>query len=168
MNPRFELLLTPRWIILSFVLAFALTLSPFFGQATLWMPRWPYLVLLFWVIYQPRRVGFLTAMSVGLLMDMLGDYYLGLNALVYLSSVMLCFIWYTRIQKASSFEQMLWVIFIYTLAQLSTMAILLVLGQAFMPAGMRLWSILLVLVIWLPMVWCLLWPTRRTDFYKLQ
>ena len=54
---------------------------------TLWLrPAWVYMLIIFWVILVPQRVGVGTDFVVGLLMDLLTGTILGLHAFIYVLS----------------------------------------------------------------------------------
>lgn len=73
----------PRFI--AFSLLLALTLHMLLGLANQrWMPDVLALVLVFWTVYQPRRVGMLTAFVLGLAVDVHESALLGQNALAYI------------------------------------------------------------------------------------
>lgn len=72
----------PRFIALSLLLALLLHMMlGLSGQA--WLPDVLLLVLVFWTVYQPRRVGMLAAFVLGLLVDVHESALLGQNALAY-------------------------------------------------------------------------------------
>ncbi len=72
----------PRFIALSLFLALLLNmLLGLTGQS--WLPDVLALVLVFWTVYQPRRVGMLIAFALGLVMDVHESALLGQNALAY-------------------------------------------------------------------------------------
>ncbi len=80
--------MTPRangiWVIvLSFLLAFLLAIVPFPEWAMHYRPQWVALVLIYWMIALPYRVGMGTAWVVGAFVDILEGSMLGLNALAY-------------------------------------------------------------------------------------
>ncbi len=75
---------------LSFVLAIAGSIVPLTGVIEPFRPAWPALVLLFWTLHYPHRVGITTAWLVGLFLDvihggLLGQYPLALAVLAYLA-----------------------------------------------------------------------------------
>ena len=73
----------PRFIVLSLFLALLLNmLLGLTGQS--WLPDVLALVLVFWTVHQPRRVGMLTAFMLGLAMDVHESALLGQNALAYI------------------------------------------------------------------------------------
>lgn len=89
---------TPRrrggWVILlSFVAAFMLTLLPLPEYARAYRPEWSALVLIYWCLALPERIGVGTAFVVGVLLDvvtgtLLGQHALGLTTIAYLTLVL--------------------------------------------------------------------------------
>lgn len=81
-SPHYILLpASPAFIALSLVAAFLLNLLPWGG--TPGVPDFVALVLVFWSIHQPRKVGIGIAFFMGLLMDVHDASLLGENALAY-------------------------------------------------------------------------------------
>lgn len=80
--------MTPRangiWVIvLTFLMAFLLAIVPFPEWAMHYRPQWVALVLIYWMIALPYRVGMGAAWVVGAFVDILEGSMLGLNALAY-------------------------------------------------------------------------------------
>ena len=73
----------PAFIVFTFVAAAILNLMPWSGWGSWLRPDFVALVVLYWIIEQPRRVGFTAAFSLGLLMDVGEGAYLGQHALSY-------------------------------------------------------------------------------------
>ena len=73
----------PAFIVFSLVAAALLNLLPWSGWALWFRPDFVALVLLYWCIEQPRRVGFMSAFVLGLLMDVGEGALLGQHALAY-------------------------------------------------------------------------------------
>lgn len=77
--------LAPRragWVILaSFMLAFALTIVPLPAWAAPLRPEWTALVLIYWCLALPHRVGVGTGWLAGLMLDVLKGSILGQHAL---------------------------------------------------------------------------------------
>lgn len=72
----------PRFIVLSFVLA--LLMHMLLGLlGWFWVPDVLAIVLVFWTVHQPRRVGLLLAFVLGLALDVHESALLGQNALSY-------------------------------------------------------------------------------------
>src|SRR5262245_13671069 len=78
-----------RLIILSLVLAFGLTLLPWTGLALTVRPDFTLLVLLYWCIHEPRRVGQAVAFGMGLAADVAEGSVLGLHGFTYSIAVYL-------------------------------------------------------------------------------
>jgi rod shape-determining protein MreD len=69
------------WIILaSFLVAFVLTALPVPDWALPWRPAWVAMVLAYWCMAVPARVGVLTGWFVGVLLDVLTGALLGQHA----------------------------------------------------------------------------------------
>lgn len=82
---RHEILLPvkPGFIIGTLALAALLNMMPWSGWLFWLRPDFVALVVLYWVIEQPRRVGFTAAFSLGLLMDVAEGTLLGQHSLSY-------------------------------------------------------------------------------------
>jgi len=68
-------------VILSFVIAFLLTLVPVPEWATMYSPDWVALVLIYWCLEIPDRIGLGVGWIIGLMVDIIQANLLGLNAL---------------------------------------------------------------------------------------
>ena len=68
-------------IVGSFIAAFVLTLLPMAEWAAPWRPPWVALVLLYWCLAAPERVGVLVGWGCGLVLDALVGALIGQNAL---------------------------------------------------------------------------------------
>src|SRR5688572_20729463 len=82
---RHEILLPvkPAFIIITLVIAALLNMMPWSGWLAWLRPDFVALVVLYWVIEQPLRVGFTAAFTLGLLMDVAEGALLGQHALSY-------------------------------------------------------------------------------------
>lgn len=70
------------WVIfLSFFIAYLLAIVPFPDWAMNYRPEWVPMVLIYWVMALPYRVGIGSAWVVGIILDVLEGSVLGLNAL---------------------------------------------------------------------------------------
>ncbi|MBI4006765.1 MAG: rod shape-determining protein MreD [Gammaproteobacteria bacterium] len=70
------------WIIfISFIVALMLTAMPLPDWATNWRPAWVAMVLVYWCMALPDRIGIGIGWSMGLLLDVLQGTLLGQNAL---------------------------------------------------------------------------------------
>ena len=68
-------------IVLSFFLAYLLAIVPFPEWAMNYRPEWVPMVLIYWVMALPYRVGIGSAWCAGLILDILEGSVLGLNAI---------------------------------------------------------------------------------------
>ncbi|MBC7500051.1 MAG: rod shape-determining protein MreD, partial [Herminiimonas sp.] len=81
-NPHFILLpVSPAFIIVSLIIAFLMNMLPW-GHL-IGVPDFVALVVIFWSINQPRKVGIGVAFFMGLMMDVHEATLLGENALAY-------------------------------------------------------------------------------------
>ena len=67
-------------IILSFVIASSLNVYPLSPSMATLRPMVMIMVLIFWLLFQPRYVGIFTAFTIGLIADLLMDTHLGQQA----------------------------------------------------------------------------------------
>ncbi len=77
-------------IVLSFVVAFMLTAAPLPEWALSWRPAWIAMVLVYWCIALPQRVGVISGWIIGLVLDVmhgsvLGQHAFGLAFVAYVS-----------------------------------------------------------------------------------
>lgn len=79
-------------ILLSFCVALILSIVPLPNWIQVWRPDWVGIVLVYWCIAIPERVGITSGWIVGILQDVLSDTLLGQHALS------LCMLAYTSIK----------------------------------------------------------------------
>jgi rod shape-determining protein MreD len=94
------------WLIVnSFLLAYVLAVLPM----PLWLmwarPEWVALILIYWAIALPHRVGILTALALGVMLDALEGAVLGQNAFSLLVVALLCQTLYQRLRVFSVLQQ---------------------------------------------------------------
>lgn len=94
------------WVIAcSFAVAFMLAVIPL-PHALLWArPEWVTLVLIYWVIALPQRIGILFSFLVGLLLDSLEGAVLGQNALSLSVVAYLSLLLYQRLRVFNMWQQ---------------------------------------------------------------
>ena len=68
-------------VTISFVVALMLTALPMPTWAALWRPAWAALVLIYWCMAVPGRVGVLAGWTIGLFLDVMSGSLLGQHAL---------------------------------------------------------------------------------------
>ena len=107
------------WIIaLSLVIAAVLAVLPLNRELAWWRPEWLLLVLIYWTIALPHRVGMFTALVVGLLLDVLEGAPLGQNMLALAAAVTIARLMYRRMRMFTPPQQALIVFFIVGVQQL--------------------------------------------------
>ncbi|NQV70760.1 MAG: rod shape-determining protein MreD [Pseudohongiella sp.] len=90
------------WVILlSFFIAYLLAIVPFPEWAMIYRPEWVPMVLIYWAMALPYRVGIGFAWVVGLLLDVLEGSILGLNAM---SLVILAYVTISLHQRMRMFS----------------------------------------------------------------
>jgi rod shape-determining protein MreD len=82
----------PMFVAGTLAVAFLFNLLPASGQALLWRPDFVALVLAYWLIHYPRRLGFMLPWLLGLAMDvaegaLFGQYALGYTALALMATL---------------------------------------------------------------------------------
>jgi rod shape-determining protein MreD len=94
------------WVILvTFVVALVLAVLPL-PQWLLWArPEWLALALIYWTIALPQRVGVLTALSLGIAMDVLEGAVLGQNGFALVVVAVLALLLYQRLRVFSLLQQ---------------------------------------------------------------
>ena len=94
------------WVILlSFLVAVILALVPL-PIWSLWArPEWLALVLVYWIIALPHRVGIFTGLLLGVMMDVLEGAVLGQNALALVVVASLSLILYQRMRVTNLWQQ---------------------------------------------------------------
>jgi len=94
------------WLIVSsFLVAYILAVLPMPGWLLWARPEWVALILIYWSIALPHRVGILTAMAVGVMLDALEGAVLGQNAFSLVVVAILCLALYQRLRVFSVLQQ---------------------------------------------------------------
>ncbi|HKK22082.1 MAG TPA: rod shape-determining protein MreD [Pseudohaliea sp.] len=107
------------WVILaSFFAAYVLAVLPLAPWLAWLRPEWLLLVLTYWAIALPQRVGLVTAAVTGLLMDVLEGAVLGQNLLALSLVALLARLLYQRMRVFSLAQQALTVFLLAGLHQL--------------------------------------------------
>lgn len=144
---------------LSFVVALTLTALPMPEWAGMWRPAWVALVLIYWCMAAPARVGVATGWLVGLLLDVLSGSLLGQHALGLSIIAFVAHQWHQRIRVLPVLQQGLSVfalVFIYQVVLLWINGI-----QGMQVAGIAYWSSpVMSMVLW-PWVFIVLRDIRR-------
>lgn len=148
MRPGDPLLLpaNPLFIVFSLLAALALNLLPL-GRVPA-LPDLLALVIVFWAVHQPRRVGIFVAFGFGLAMDVHQGALLGQHALAYTLLSFGAIAMHRRLLWFDLLTQALQVLPLFLLAQLVMLLVRLVAGGMF--PGWSMWLA--------PLAQALLWP----------
>lgn len=120
-----------RFMALSLILALIANLLPWNGVAVLFWPDLVAMVLLYWGIHQPRRVGLMTAWFFGLLMDIADGVLFGQHALAYVVMTYAAYFLHRRIQTFNLWQQALYVFGLLLLMQSLMLLVRLMFDAAF-------------------------------------
>jgi rod shape-determining protein MreD len=155
-----ELLLpaTPLFVWGSLLLALLANLAPFGRQAAL--PDLLALVLVFWNVHQPRRVGIGTAFLLGLAMDVHDGALLGQHALAYTLLAYAAIAIHRRLLWFPPAQQAVQVLPLFVAAHAVSLLVRLAAGASF-PGWALFIAPLIEAALWLPATWLLLAPQRR-------
>ena len=149
----------PAFIAISLVCASILNLLPWGGWH--WVPDFVALTLVFWSIYQPRKVGIGVAFMMGLVMDVHSASLLGENALAY---TLLSYFAITIHRRVLWFKPSVQAL--HVLPLLIVMQVVQILIQLAVSSKEPGWSYFLqsivATLIWPLVCWVLLAPQRRT------
>jgi len=159
MRPHYILLpANPLFIAMTLLLAFLLNLLPW-GQ---WpgVPDFVALVLVFWSIHQPRKIGIGIAFCMGLLMDVHEATLLGQNALAYTLLSYFAIMIHRRVLWFSVGVQALHVLPLMLLTQLIQLVIRMSVSGKF-PGWLYFSESFVCVALWPVVVWLLLAPQRR-------
>jgi len=105
-------------IVGSFSVAFLLAVIEMPSWLIWARPEWVTLVLIYWIVALPQRVGLWTAFSVGLLLDALRGDVIGQNALALLVVGYVCVMVYQRMRNYSLWQQALLVFVLVGLSEM--------------------------------------------------
>ncbi|GAB1385301.1 rod shape-determining protein MreD [Melaminivora sp.] len=148
----------PAFIALSLLLALLLVMLPL-GRV-LWTPDWLLLVLVFWGLHQPARVGMGLAFALGLVVDVQQSALLGQHALVYALALFAVQAGARRLLWFDAPIQALHLALLFLPAH-ALQVLLRLAGGAGLPDITLLLAPLLETLLWPVTTWVLLAPQRR-------
>lgn len=158
-SPHYILLpVSPAFIALSLIAAFLLNLLPW--GSWIGVPDFVALVLVFWSIHQPRKVGIGVAFMMGLLMDVHNASLLGQNALAYTLLSYFAIMIHRRVVWFSIGTQALHVLPLLLLMQAVQLVIQILVNSKF-PGWFYFIESLVAFALWPVITWMLLAPQRR-------
>jgi rod shape-determining protein MreD len=149
----------PLPILLSLVLAMALSIVPLPAFAEPLRPDWVLLVLVYWSMAFPRLVGIFTAAGVGLFMDILHQQLLGQHSLVLALILFIVLQIYPLLRVFPVWQQAIVIAVLVLVARLLHIWILGASG--ILPGSSLYWSPVLTSALLWPLVYHLLRDTRR-------
>ena len=121
----------PLYVGLSFFVAFMLNMLPLTGWLLTIRPDFVAVILLYWAIQHPRKVGFTPVFVLGLVMDVTDGSLFGQHALAYCVLMAAGVAWHRRVSLFGIQGQMLHVLGMLLVAQLIVLAVQLAAGNAF-------------------------------------
>jgi rod shape-determining protein MreD len=160
-NPHYILLpVSPFFIAVSLAAAFFLNFLPWGGWTG--VPDFVALVLVFWSIHQPRKVGIGVAFMMGLLMDVHDATLLGENALAYTLLSYFAITIHRRVLWFQPLTQALHVLPLFLFAQIVQVVVrLMVAPNAQFPGWLYFSECFITTALWPLASWLLLAPQRR-------
>ena len=141
---------TTGLIVLTIVSAFAANLIPLPVRALELRPDFCALVLLYWGVHQPRRVGFTIAFLLGLLVDLSDASLFGQHALAYVALLFAAIALHRRILNFNLIAQSLHVFPLLLGAELINIAIRLIAGDE-LPAMGHFLGAVIGAALWVPL-----------------
>ena len=158
-RPHYILLpVSPLFIATTLIGAFILNLLPWGGLTG--VPDFVALVLIFWSVHQPRKVGIGLAFLMGLLMDVHNASLLGENALAYTLLSYFAIMIHRRMLWFRPMTQALHVLPLLVMMQVVQMLIQALVSGKF-PGWYYFASSLVSAALWPLVTWMLLAPQRR-------
>lgn len=128
-----EILLPVRgvFIIFTFIAALLINLLPWSGWGLIIKPDFVALVVLYWCIQQPRKVGFTAAWLLGLVMDVAEGSLFGQHALAYSVLAFGGIVLHRRVLMFTMRDQVLHVLVLLLLNDLMVLAVRMLASAAF-------------------------------------
>jgi rod shape-determining protein MreD len=156
-----EILLPVRagFIALTLLSALMLNLLPWSGAALWIKPDFVALVVLYWCIEQPRKVGFVSAWMMGLIMDVADGTLFGQHALAYSILAYAGIVLHRRVRMFSGTPQVMHVLILLLMNDLIVIAIRLAAGADF-PGLQYFIGSFVGAALWLPLGALLRLPLR--------
>ncbi len=106
------------WIWFTLLLALCLQVMPMADGWQIWRPDWLGLMLIYWCMKAPHRVGVLHGFVLGILIDLLEGAPLGQNALTLSLLAFLCALVYPRFRAYSLVQQAVLILVLLGIVQL--------------------------------------------------
>ena len=149
----------PVFIAASLVAALALNMLPL-GRVV-WTPDWVMVLLVFWGMHQPQRVGLGVAFLMGLCLDVYQSALLGQHALVYCLLMFCAQYTHRRLLWFGPLLQALQLLPLFFAAHALELLLRVAIGGGILPGFEGLVAPLLEAALWPLASWVLLAPQRR-------
>ncbi len=146
-------------IVFTFIIALLLTVIPLPDWARYMRPDWVGLVLIYWCMALPERVGVATGWFLGLMVDLLTGTLLGQHALSLTVVAYIALKFHLRLRLVPVWQQSLTVLVLLVLHQLLSLWISRIIGRPGAPWFFWMPSVL-GMIIW-PLVYATLRGLRR-------
>lgn len=117
-------------IYFSLFMAMVLTVVPMPLDYMMWRPAWVPLLVIYWVVAAPHKVGIFTAWCVGLLLDDLEGGVLGQNALALSFVAFFAYVLHLRLRAFVIWQQMITIMVLVGVYQLVNMIVERAISQA--------------------------------------
>lgn len=149
------------FIFLTIIFAGMLGVMPLPEWLEVWRPEWIALVVVYWVIALPHRIGLFTTWIVGFFVDVLEGSLLGLNAITLTLIAYVALSLYQRLRMFTPLQQSTTILMLIGVSQLLIFWVLTATGQNTPQNLMFVVSALSSAIVW-PLVFVLLRFGRRT------
>lgn len=149
----------PVPVLISLLAAMALTIVPLPDVLSTARPEWVLLVLVYWGMAFPRRVGILVAFVTGLFLDVLQQQLLGQNALTLALAMFIVLQIYPRMRVFPIWQQAVVVALLVTLTRVLHNWIQGAIGLA--PGSIWYWTPIVTSALLWPVVYHILRDARR-------
>jgi rod shape-determining protein MreD len=157
-SQRILLPANPAYMALTLVLALLFNLLPW--QDVIWLPDMVALVLAFWCVHQPRRIGIGIGWLLGLVMDAGNGALLGQHAFAYAVLAFAAIALHRRILWFSLWQQAAHVLVVLLACQLLMLVVRLIAGGVF-PGFFYFGGSFIAAALWPTATFLLLLPQRR-------
>ncbi|MDX1557080.1 MAG: rod shape-determining protein MreD [Xanthomonadales bacterium] len=149
-----------NWVIVtSFIAALMLMALPMPDWAGIWRPAWVALVLIYWCMALPARIGITVAFTLGIFLDVLSGTLLGQNALALSVIAYITLQFYQRVRVLPLWQQG---ITVFGLSFIHQVILLWINGIQGMPvAFFAYWASPLVSMVLWPWIFVVLRDLRR-------
>ena len=148
-----------RLIIASFIIALMLTMLPMPNWAAPGRPEWVSLVLIYWCMALPHRIGVGIGWFMGLLLDVVQGAVLGQHALALTLVALVTVTFHLRLRLYPLRQQALFIMSMIAMQQALVLWVKGVIGEA--PAGWQYWTPTFTSMVLWPWVFLLLRDARR-------